>query len=691
VKRITIQMIWPTIIIILVLTTSLYPVYAFDTRITTTRSIADKTGYNETGINFHTTVVDLQEDDSDIIRKTANLELINRTEIPNGQLVPEFIESLINGNLTVGDRNRASSNPGFVLIDNQSGIIGYAPPSYWENSSEPCDSKFTCNASLTTGWRDNMSLQVSTKSPHNTNSWSWIHGKEIGVNPNQRYELVTHMKANYFSIKSHIVFEGFNETTKNWIEIKQCPPGTDGPLEWHEFSCEVTIPNNITKIRPILNAGWSFEPHKKATTWFDDVYMIRLADENFPSDVPFIINDPNLKIEVVAAGLERPTSMAFLGPDDILVLEKNKGTVQRIINGTKLPEPLLDLNVGNSLERGLVGIAIAAKNENGYTNGTTNTSNSTYVFLYLTESKSRDVNGSEPLSNHLYRYDFEKNKLVNPKLILELPITRSSIHNGGVVLVGPDNNVYTVVGDLDDTSTKAENSRDGPEPDGRSGILRLTQDGKPVNDTGILGDEHPLDLYYAYGIRNSFGMDFDPITGKLWDTENGPSYGDEINLVEPGFNSGWKMISGKLQSSSVAGTSGVAQILEDFDGKGKYSDPEYEWSETVGPTALKFLNSDKLGKQYENDMFVGDFNNGRIYHFELNDKRNSLILPGKLADKVSNSDKEDAELIFGSGFGATSAMDVGPFGGISDMDVGPDGNLYVLSFGKGAIYKISHR
>ena len=55
---------------------------------------------------------------------------------------------------------------------------------------------------------------------------------------------------------------------------------------------------------------------------------------------------------------------------------------------------------------------------------------------------------------------------------------------------------------------------------------------------GILGNTYPLNLYYAYGIRNSFGMDFDPVTGKLWDTENGPDYGDEINLVEPGFNSG---------------------------------------------------------------------------------------------------------------------------------------------------------
>ena len=76
-----------------------------------------------------------------------------------------------------------------------------------------------------------------------------------------------------------------------------------------------------------------------------------------------------------------------------------------------------------------------------------------------------------------------------------------------------------------------------------SGILRLTQDGKIV-DKGILSDSMPLRLYYAYGIRNSFGLNFDPITGFLWDTENGPQDGDEINLVEPGFNSGWNKIYG---------------------------------------------------------------------------------------------------------------------------------------------------
>ena len=77
-------------------------------------------------------------------------------------------------------------------------------------------------------------------------------------------------------------------------------------------------------------------------------------------------------------------------------------------------------------------------------------------------------------------------------------------------------------------------------------------------------------------------------------------------------------------------------------------------------------------------MFVSDIKNGRIYHFDLNEKRDGLVLSAKLADKVADSDQETSELIFGSGFG-----------GISDMDVGPDGYLYVLSFGKGSIYKIS--
>ena len=121
----------------------------------------------------------------------------------------------------------------------------------------------------------------------------------------------------------------------------------------------------------------------------------------------------------------------------------------------------------------------------------------------------------------------------------------------------------------------------------------------------------------------------------------------------------------------------LQEDIVDFEGKGKYSDPQFAWVNTVGPTALTFLNSDKLGMQYVNDMFVGDVHNGWIYHFDLNEYRTDLILEGPLADKIANTPEEMQETIFGEGFG-----------GITDLEVGPDGYLYVVSIGQGAIYRI---
>lgn len=369
------------------------------------------------------------------------------------------------------------------------------------------------------------------------------------------------------------------------------------------------------------------------------------------------IKDPNLKVETVATGLALPTTMAFIGPNDILVLEKSKGTVQRIVNGQMLAEPLLQVNVSSEVERGMLGIATSKDNQTGTTN----------VFLYYTEAQ-----GGEPVASRLYRYELANDKLVNPVLLLDLPAVPGPRHNSGNILIGPDNNLYVSVGDLDGHITLAQNVNGASGVDGSSSILKITQDGQPVGQ-GILGDSGISKKYYAYGLRNSFGMDFDPVSGKLWDTENGASYGDEINIIEPGFNSGW------LQIQGMAPVDFEFEDLINFQGKGNYSDPEFVWTDTVGPTAIKFLGSDKLGNQYRNDIFVSDITQGNIYHFDLTGNRTNLILNGPLADKVSNNSTENQDIIFGEGFG-----------GISDLEVGPyDGYLYVVSLGHGSIYRIA--
>jgi aldose sugar dehydrogenase len=466
------------------------------------------------------------------------------------------------------------------------------------------------------------------------------------------------------------------------------------------------------------------------------------------ADPDIHIEDSDLELREVADGLQFPTSMAFLDENRILVLEK-EGRVKEIRDNKVLDVPVLNITgkVDSRVERGLLGIAISPdkkdddKDDKDNKNDREESNTSRIVFLFYTEKVqasdnneciSNDCRTNSIVANRLYQYQLKDDKLVDPKMILEIPGSkgnRTFVHIGGTMVTGPDNHLYITTGDGKGCrdyqtclgsihggplGTETANIQNGVGPAGMGGILRIDMsEGEPVDSEGILGDEYPLNLYYAYGIRNSFGLDFDPVTGNLWDTENGPAFGDEINLVEPGFNSGWAKIQGvwpisnysqysQLNHSLPAGlqrgffvddtngeetngeeTNGeseydlVVDNLIDFDGKGKYSEPEFMWNETVGATAIEFINSDQLGEKYENDILVGTFNEGIVYHFDLNDDRKKILLDGSLNDKVANNKEELQQVVFASGLGA-----------ISDIEIGQDGYLYILSISKGKIFKI---
>ncbi len=405
------------------------------------------------------------------------------------------------------------------------------------------------------------------------------------------------------------------------------------------------------------------------------------------------VYDSTLKIELVAAGLDFPTTMAFLGPDDFLILEKNTGNVKRVVNTTLLDKPLLHVNTNIKDERGLLGIAVSQK-KNFYDNPffIENQNITHNVFLYYVECNDKNLD----CENRIYRYDLDNtnNELINPKFLVGVPSFPDPSHVGGIIKIGPDENLYFTVGNFQGTipskiyKTKTQNLEDGEDIDGRAGILRMTQDGTLIdNDNNgiiddndaILGNEYPLNMYYAYGIRNSYGIDFDPVSGKLWDTENGPQFGDEINLVERGFNSGadeiygiWEanemgdMLKNKKGEPVIVGND--PENLVDFDEKGKYSPPEFIWIKTIAPTGISFLNSDKLGSQYKNDIFVGSADGGRLFHFKLNDSRDGFILKGNLTDKIAYDKADFGDILFAEGFSI-----------ITDVKQGPDGHLYIVS------------
>jgi aldose sugar dehydrogenase len=386
------------------------------------------------------------------------------------------------------------------------------------------------------------------------------------------------------------------------------------------------------------------------------------------------LKDSNLQVETIVEGLSWPTSMAFIDNNNILVLEKEKGTVRLISNGILQETPVLEVDVNSRSERGLLGIAII---------------NNDTVFLYYTES-SQD---GDQLRNRVYKYQWndEERLLVNPTLILDLPAFPGPNHDGGKLTIGPDNYLYGVIGDLNHMG-KLQNIVNGPDPDDTGVIFRVNpEDGSSAPDNPFINNNDELsslNKYYAYGIRNSFGIAFDPVTNILWDTENGPSEYDEVNVVKPGFNSGWRQVMGPISTSGI-----TEDELVNFPNS-KYADPVFSWLPSIGITDIEFLNSAKLGDKYVNNIFVGDIGdltNGYLYYFEVNEVRTGIKFDSNsssssqtgLTDLVADNEQEMSAIALGT-----------DFGGITDIETGPDGFLYILTLdresdGEGKIYRIT--
>ena len=404
----------------------------------------------------------------------------------------------------------------------------------------------------------------------------------------------------------------------------------------------------------------------------------------------------SLKVEVVAEGLSFPTSMEFIDDKDLLVLEKEKGIVRLVSlsdkNITMREEPALKLTVDSEGERGMLGIAATKENDdNNFLPAT--------IFLYYTHST--------PPKNSIYRYLWDGQKLINPELILDLPSQPGPYHQGGKLLstINKDNqaSLYAIIGDLTSPDTILQNNKYGKMAKNTSIVFRTDVDednssyplsttidynGKNTimtldGDNNSRHDRNHSDNYHfstlAYGIRNSFGLAVDPITGNLWDTENGEDEYDEINLVRPGFNSGWMQVMGPM-SRNFNKTQEDLVILNGSS----YADPVFSWKIPIGVTDIEFLNTTRLGAELANNIFVGDINYGNLYYFKVNESRTGIDMPNGLrlenkglADHVADNNRESSSITFGTNFGR-----------ITDIDTGPDGLVYVLSYEEGKIFRI---
>lgn len=409
--------------------------------------------------------------------------------------------------------------------------------------------------------------------------------------------------------------------------------------------------------------------------------LIRIYNDIFQAPYLYQIADNNLRIELVADGLAQPTSMTFVDEDTILVLEKDTGMIRVVNNGTLEKNPALAVRVDPNAERGLLGIDILER-------GIGQSKDDDFVFIYLTEETNENGKG-DSVRNRVYRYNWNGTDLSNPVLLLDLPGEPGPYHNGGKIKVGPDEQLYVVIGDLTSPSTILQNHVLDSDaiPNNTSVIIRIDPlNGNPSSDNPFknqsqndLIDNFSLDYYYAYGIRNSFGLSFDPITGSLWDTENGEDKFDETNLVKPGFNSGWYKIMGPISRNKNFSENDLVMLNNSY-----YSDPKFSWFKPIGVTDLEFYNSSRLGNKFSNNIFVGGINAGDLYFFKIDDNRTGIRIDPSmsghtdLTDSIADPQDDLSPALFARGFS----------GRITDIETGPDGYVYVLTYSDGRLYRI---
>ena len=322
-------------------------------------------------------------------------------------------------------------------------------------------------------------------------------------------------------------------------------------------------------------------------------------------------NLPKIKVETVASHLEIPWSIAFANDGRIFFTERT-GNIRLIDkDGKPVEEPVGKINVAAIGEGGLLGIVLDPNFEKNH-----------FIYVYYTYSDFLK------LYNKLSRFTEKDNKISDEQVILD-KIPASSIHDGGRIKFGPDERLYIGVGDVSDR----DSAQDTDILSGK--ILRINPDGSIPSDNPF-----PNSPVYSYGNRNPQGIDWDPITGKLVETEHGPSgemglsAHDEINVIEAGKNYGWPKAIGNPNDPN-------------------FVDPIFQTGDsTWAPSGSTFYSNDKI-PEWKGKYLVATLRGTRLEVFRLDVDNNKVV--------------------------SSESMFDGIYGRLRDVEQSPDGYLYLLT------------
>jgi len=331
-----------------------------------------------------------------------------------------------------------------------------------------------------------------------------------------------------------------------------------------------------------------------------------------------------IKAKPVKTGLNDPTGFTFAPSGAIWYLERATGEVHTLDPRTGNDHRVFTISgVNGDGERGALGIALSPR-----------WPTKKVVYVYVT----RNGTGGH-LQNQLVRFSVSGGTSHGLKVLLTSPASADPYHNGGRILFGPDRKLYVMIGDGHNSVNAQDRSNNY-----RGKILRLDPDGRAAagNPFGS--------RIWSYGHRNSFGFTFDPVTHRMWETENGPECTDEINLIVKGGNYGW----GPKESCSLPKPGGTNN-----SGPTPRHGPKWFTASTIGITGAAFCHGCGIGS-LRGQLIFGDVNTGSLRAIHLNAAR--------------------------TGFSSKARVIATGLDGVHSVEVSPTGHIYFS--GPNGIYRL---
>jgi len=344
--------------------------------------------------------------------------------------------------------------------------------------------------------------------------------------------------------------------------------------------------------------------------------------ESVESSLPAPAETPKFRVETVATNLEVVWSIVF-APDDRMFFTERPGRVRIIEKGKLRAAPFFTIpDVEPSGESGLMGMTLHPQFAENH-------------FVYLAYAYRE--NGDQRVRVARYRETGET--MIDAKTIIEgIPAAR--YHSGTRLKFGPDAKLYITTGD----ATKQSQAQKLDNLGGKT--LRLNDDGTVPADNPFAGQKGARPEIWTFGHRNAQGMDFQPETGLMFQTEHGPSIidgvslfkrtgGDEVNIVEKGRNYGWAKISHQTKRDGM-------------------ETPIVEYSPAVAPSSGMFYRG-ALFPAFKGNFFFGALKGESIIRLVLEGKR--VVSQERLVEKTYGRIREIAEAADGSIYFSTSNRD----------------------------------